>query len=766
MTNVQFIATEYLGGPGEEGERITWEAVIKAFRGHDQALGFLNYTYFDADRNRRLQPDILLATPDLGLIVIEVKTFGINRIARITGNRWMMAEGFYSQHIDPFRQGENQARQIIRWCSKIRALQASLSARVIVALPLITRQEWIDRGFEHEHHACPPIIFGDELGIRALRLSIENNATIIENAGRCSLDQGQWMQLSQVLLGHPKAIISDNRREESRTPTNATTSKDYSLGRKTRKSVLLELNEWMSDVDRQQARIAMQIPPGPQRIRGIAGSGKTVLLCQKAARMHIQHPEWQIALIFFTRSLYELIPSEINKWLRYYGDPNGEFDLANGNLKVLHAWGSRSKPGFYSILRDRANRNALVGERRSGRPEELLASACSDLLADHAVEQIYDAVLIDEGQDLSVDESRKYEDKQAVFWLAWQSLRPVSKKDPSSRRLIWAYDEAQSLHSLKIPSYEEVFGRDLGLVLSGKLSGPMYRGRIPKSEIMRKCYRTPGPILTAAHGIGMGLLRLQGLISGYSDRREWNNIGYHVTSGDFRKAGNRISIVRPEENSPSPVPALWGDSVIDLRTFATRELQLDALVEQIRQNTRDEGLNLSRDQLIILIGHDRMVGSGEIPPRYLASDLQRRTAIHLQRAGINFYVPGCSQSNALEKRGRGDPDRFWHEDAITICTTYFAKGHEAPFVYLLGLEALAEDESDITLRNQLFVALTRSRGWASMSGIAQQETGEDYILYEEIRKVLAAGNKFEFIYRRPSLAERARGDGFAGDAEP
>ena len=50
-----------------------------------------------------------------------------------------------------------------------------------------------------------------------------------------------------------------------------------------------------------------QIPPGPQRIRGIAGSGKTRLLCQKAAWMHKEHPDWDIAYVFFTQALYDEI---------------------------------------------------------------------------------------------------------------------------------------------------------------------------------------------------------------------------------------------------------------------------------------------------------------------------------------------------------------------------------------------------------------------------------------------------------------------------
>lgn len=44
-------------------------------------------------------------------------------------------------------------------------------------------------------------------------------------------------------------------------------------------------------------------------------------------------------------------------------------------------------------------------------------------------------------------------------------------------------------------------------------------------------------------------------------------------------------------------------------------------------------------------------------------------------------------------------------------------------VYLVGLDNIAKNESDLKLRNQLFVALTRSRGWVSLSGIG------DYLFF-------------------------------------
>ncbi|MBD2532540.1 hypothetical protein H6G97_24340 [Nostoc flagelliforme FACHB-838] len=56
------------------------------------------------------------------------------------------------------------------------------------------------------------------------------------------------------------------------------------------------------------------------------------------------------------------------------------------------------------------------------------------------------------------------------------------------------------------------------------------------------------------------------------------------------------------------------------------------------------------------------------------------------------------------------------------------------------------DESDIKLRNQLFVALTRSRAWVNLSGV-----DGNYPFYEEFRRVMESGNSFQFAYYPPKV---------------
>lgn len=211
------------------------------------------------------------------------------------------------------------------------------------------------------------------------------------------------------------------------------------LGLNTRGGVLQQARNWLSEFDLQQELIGKQIPPGAQRIRGIAGSGKTVLLCQKAAHMHLKYPDWHIALVFFSRSLYDRIIAQLDKWLRRFSSGEVQYDSHNQKLRVLHAWGAKNQPGLYSIICEASGVQRLTAyDTDSKHPNESLAEVCSLLLKTATISPIFDAILIDEGQDLIVDDEFKFEGKQPFYWMVYQSLRPVDMQHPEQRRLIWA----------------------------------------------------------------------------------------------------------------------------------------------------------------------------------------------------------------------------------------------------------------------------------------------------------------------------------------
>ena len=702
-----FIETEPLGKAGETGEKIVWNAVKEAFS-QRECLSYWRYPIFSQQGEYRKEPDILIADRKLGLIIIEVKSIVLQQILNISGHQWEF-QNYYTTTGNPYQQAENQLFTLLEYCDREPIFKDKVAGRALIALPSITEAEWQSKGF-HKLPANPPILFKDSL-VEILP-AIANSSTL---KNTLKLSKEQWQILISILAG---------------TPIYRQQNHPIFANQHTRSQVLVKLREWISEVDIEQERIAKQIPPGCQRIRGIAGSGESVILCQKAAHIHLKYPQWKIALVFFSRSLYKPILEQLDRWLRYFSNNEVSYDSKNRNLLVLHAWGSHQQPGFYSTLSWEAGIPSLsANQTENKQPNEALAEACTHLLKQAAIPQIFDAILIDEGQDLIGDRIR-FENKQPFYWLAYQSLNPADPAHPEKRRLIWAYDEAQSLESLRIPSASELFGEELGHLVTGR-----YFGGAKKSEILSKCYRTPHLILTAAHTISMGLLRPREMLTGMTRKEEWQAIGYEV-KGQFYPQ-QRISLHRPRENSLNPISEFWKGSYIELQIFRDRQQELSHLARNLFHNLRYDGLRPAREILVIILGHF-----------FTATQLETRVANFLMQQGLDIYIPSTHDCNIFKSdRNNYHPDRFWCDGAITISRIHRVKGHEAAMVYIVGLDEIAKNESNIQLRNQLLIALTRSRAWVNLSGIGS------YPFYEEFRKVLHCGDTFDFTYQRPPQRE-------------
>ena len=150
--------------------------------------------------------------------------------------------------------------------------------------------------------------------------------------------------------------------------------------------------------------------------------------------MYLKHPDWDIALVFFTRSLYDQMEKSVDKWLRHF--TNGEVcydSKVRSKLKILHAWGAKNRDGFYRhICEKNGERPLTVAHTRYKNPSEGLADHCLALLKKGIPrEPLFDAVLVDEGQDLVIGEpALKIEEKQPFYWLAYQSLRVCDPNKP------------------------------------------------------------------------------------------------------------------------------------------------------------------------------------------------------------------------------------------------------------------------------------------------------------------------------------------------
>jgi superfamily I DNA and RNA helicase len=722
-----FIQTEEFKFAGEQGEQRVFEAVKETFKQRD-AVGWWRYPLV-SDATVR-EPDILIVDAELGVIVIEVKSLTLPDFAGVSGYAWHLHRPYFGKmQLNPYEQAKAQLQVIMRNLRGRSGLDR-VPGRVLVATPLITRDEWEEAPFNTLIGATP-LLHGDQLTPNKLLRVVERTPLVAQGQ---ALDEAQW----QRLMGAFGTGANIPKPPEVMPPPAQP---------RTRAELIQAVRMAERPFDVQQERIAKTVPPGPQRIRGLAGSGKTVLLAQKAANMHLKHPDWDIALVFFSRALYEQITLQVDHWLRLHSGGDTRLADAQHKLRILHAWGARDQPGFYRVLAEHVGLRPLgVQEAPYGyQAAKNLIYCAHDLL--HRAEQrqanleFFDAILIDEGQDL-VNEAPEllYAQRQAFYWLAHRALRPVVQEQmlfegppaaPALKRLIWAYDEAQSLDSLMIPNTRTLFGDSWREVFG---AGATYKGGIGKSEVMRVSYRTPGSVLVAAHALGMGLLREGGMLSGPTRKEDWDRLGYEV-QGRFNSR-EAVTLHRSAANSPHPLHHLTPEALVTYQTYASRDAEMEALVEQVRRDL-NEGLSSSRNVLVIVVG-DRG-----------AADVQGAAAGALRRAGISYYVPAASSVNMKGDNAR--PNDFWHDGAVTVTTIHRAKGNEADSVYVLGLDLVAAEEHNLALRNQLFTAMSRSRGWLRLSGTGLQGTPFE----REVQTVLASGTTLTFM---PSVPRRRTDD--------
>ncbi|WP_281718905.1 DEAD/DEAH box helicase [Pandoraea apista] len=464
--------------------------------------------------------------------------------------------------------------------------------------------------------------------------------------------------------------------------------------------------------DDAQRVASMQLPPGPQRIRGLAGTGKTVVLSLKAAITHNRFPDYKILYLFNTQSLYGQIQSLITRHYSVEAKRPPDFD---DHLHVLHAWGGRQKPGLYSTLCQTYGISALTWNEVRG-AKDALAYVYRKLLEQigDKLQETYDLVLIDEAQDLPSE----------VF----ETVFRITKGSPHEKRIIWAYDEFQSLRDVDMKGPSELFGTDsegLPNMPDSVLSGA-YEGGIEKDFVLPNCYRTPRPVLMAAHGVALGLYAPKKSTMLYLPS-DWTALGYEVIAPHRLtiEPGDEVILKRPDENSKNRLEVLLRDNgrnpmeLIQTLRCQHSDEQGAVVAATIKKLIQSEGV--APEEIIIVnivSGRDSMLA------------LQRA----LTAEGIKSVLPGFFES----------ADVFKPKGFVTISTTFRAKGNEANIVFVVNAHQVVNDYT-LRMRNAFFVAVTRARGWCYISGVGQEMDK----LMAELGQIQAHSPEFRFACPRP-----------------
>jgi len=477
-----------------------------------------------------------------------------------------------------------------------------------------------------------------------------------------------------------KGLIRPKKRQVEGQPDD---SKVYQV---------LELESEISRFDKQQRH--GYVPPldGPQRIRGIAGSGKTVVLAMKAAITHLRYPEARIVYTFYTKSLYQHIKRLITRFYRQFDDQDPDWD----QLKVEHAWGGYTGAGVYfDACRAHDVSPMNFREARARSIKDPFDYACSKLLKETNVKPIYDYVFIDEGQDFG------------------SSFLKLCRGLAEDERFILAYDELQTIWQAKAPAYEDIFGNDDSETTTKQFVDDI---------VLYKCYRNPKEILVCAHALGFSIYG-ERIVQMLENKEHWEDVGYKVLKGRFVE-GSETEIERPDENSLMTISRLSTlDEIVHVEAYEKPEKEIESVEKGIKGDLAE---GLRPDDILVIAVDDRN-----------AKYYLRRIDRSLRAIGI--------RSNNLHSDMFNLRD-FQEEGCVTLSTVHKAKGNEAFMVYIVGVDALFRRQ-DVRLRNMLFTAMTRAKGWVRISGVG----GHAQECVEEVRE---AKKNFPFLkFTYPSEEE-------------
>lgn len=510
-----------------------------------------------------------------------------------------------------------------------------------------------------------------------------------------------------------KAAIDSVKTIKPRKKRNEVT-KEGSKG-----SILKNIEKEIANLDKWQQEAAIETPDAPQRIRGLAGSGKTVVLARKIAYLHGQNPDWNIVITYNTRSLYQQLKELIRRF--YYDqcldEPNWE------KIQILPAWGGQSE-GLYSIVANYYNfvpMNFSDAKVKYGYMSAF-KGVCDDFLQKIKEnklikEPLFDVVLVDEAQDLP----------QSFFEIIY-----IMTKAP--KRIIWAYDELQNLGGYAMTPPEELFGKNPetnrpNVSLSNNPNEPK------QDIILPVCYRNTKWALTVAHALGFGAYREKGLVQLFKDAELWNDIGYQLLEGDFDIENSLIKLKRKDACTPSFFNNyISSEDAIKCKTFETKAKQYDWLIKDIKSNLETE--EIEEDDILIILP-EALTGREE------ASILITK----LMQNGLKAHIVGITSNK----------ETVFIEKSIAISGIHRAKGNEAPLIYILNSQYCYDGLELSRKRNILFTAITRSRAWVNILGYNDNETLDNMTkLQEEFKKIIEHDYQIQFTLPSDEELENLR----------
>lgn len=425
---------ETLKGNVTKGERILYNTLRKTLP--DDYI-----VYYEPDI-RGNKPDFVIIGPDIGIIVLEVKDYTRSKLLAANPDEWVILTDSGKKKVkSPLKQARDYMFKIMDILQKDKDL-VNLEGKYLNKLKFpcgfgtvftrLTQKNFIE---DDLYSVVPPNLCftKEEIDMDDENFSIENLMEKLfsmfvvpfqlkEPLSQEDINRIRYHLFPEVRIGAEKGKFTPYQDE-----------------------ILLSLHD-IKVMDLHQEKLAKQLGDKNRLIRGVAGSGKTLILASRAKILAKQHPDWKILILCYNISLARNIHSMVEQMMN---EPDDLFDL----------------------LEDRKEHNVIVRNFHQFLYQDLkikegqIPFYLEKLEKGEAILPNYDAILIDEGQD---------------FESNW--LKLVSKLlNPDTMSLLLVEDRSQNIYQSK-RSYIQDTGLD-------------FRGR---SKILDINYRNTAEIVQYA----------------------------------------------------------------------------------------------------------------------------------------------------------------------------------------------------------------------------------------------------------------------------
>lgn len=401
------------------GERILFES-LKDHLPSDYIV------YYEPEiRGRR--PDFVIIGPDLGLVILEVKDYIKSTLYQVNHDEWTLRNtaGELITTKSPLKQARDNARIIENYLKKDKNLIQETGSYLKfpygfgTVFTRLKQEDFIKldlyQVIEPQFVLCRDEIDADEDGFSPdiLRDKIHEMFTV-------------WTARKTILTDEDIQAIRFHLFPEVRI------SAEYRTPIQHQDQLLLSLHN-IKTMDLHQENMAKQIGDKHRLIRGVAGSGKTLVLASRAKMLAKAHPDWKILVLCYgiplSRSLKQMIEQKLD-------EPDDLMDLINAEATNPIKASKIEVFNFHEWLR-----NSLHMK------DSDIPALLDKLNKNEAIVPAYDAILIDEGQDFEPD------------WLKLLSLC----LNPDTQSLLLVEDRAQSIFKRK-----KSLAQDIGLDFRGR----------------------------------------------------------------------------------------------------------------------------------------------------------------------------------------------------------------------------------------------------------------------------------------------------------